>query len=84
MPRYEHAAFIPTSRPRSLWVFGGASETGNRNCVQVLDLGKKSSFVSFFWGKKDMLLVSFRLVLASGLVVICCLIARDFLKIFRR
>ncbi|KAJ6651907.1 hypothetical protein lerEdw1_015930 [Lerista edwardsae] len=38
LPRYEHAAFVPTSRPRSLWVFGGASETGNRNCVQVLDL----------------------------------------------
>ncbi|XP_063000593.1 rab9 effector protein with kelch motifs [Elgaria multicarinata webbii] len=38
-PRYEHAAFIPASRPTSLWVFGGSSETGNRNCVQVLDLG---------------------------------------------
>ncbi|XP_053230359.1 rab9 effector protein with kelch motifs isoform X1 [Podarcis raffonei] len=38
LPRYEHATFIPTSWPTSLWVFGGASETGNRNCVQVLDL----------------------------------------------
>ncbi|XP_066466859.1 rab9 effector protein with kelch motifs [Tiliqua scincoides] len=38
LPRYEHATFVPKSRPRSLWVFGGASETENRNCVQVLDL----------------------------------------------
>ncbi|XP_053138415.1 rab9 effector protein with kelch motifs [Hemicordylus capensis] len=38
LPRYEHAAFLPASQPTSLWVYGGASETGNRNCVQVLDL----------------------------------------------
>ncbi|XP_061460539.1 rab9 effector protein with kelch motifs isoform X2 [Rhineura floridana] len=38
LPRYEHAAFIPASQPTSLWVFGGASETGNRSCMQVLDL----------------------------------------------
>ncbi|KAH0615484.1 hypothetical protein JD844_004788 [Phrynosoma platyrhinos] len=38
LPRYEHAAFIPTSQPTRLWVYGGASETGNRNCVQVLNL----------------------------------------------
>ncbi|XP_044309141.1 rab9 effector protein with kelch motifs isoform X2 [Varanus komodoensis] len=37
-PRYEHATFIPESQPTTLWVYGGASETGNRNCVQVLDL----------------------------------------------
>uniref|UniRef100_A0A670ZC02 Rab9 effector protein with kelch motifs n=1 Tax=Pseudonaja textilis TaxID=8673 RepID=A0A670ZC02_PSETE len=38
LPRYEHAAFVPTSRPNTVWVYGGASETSNRNCVQVLDL----------------------------------------------
>ncbi|XP_058015573.1 rab9 effector protein with kelch motifs isoform X2 [Ahaetulla prasina] len=38
LPRYEHAAFVPTSRPNTVWVFGGASETGNRDCIQVLDL----------------------------------------------
>ncbi|KAJ7308033.1 hypothetical protein JRQ81_008534 [Phrynocephalus forsythii] len=38
LSRYEHATFVSTSRPTSLWVFGGASEKGNRNCLQVLDL----------------------------------------------
>ncbi|XP_039178977.1 rab9 effector protein with kelch motifs isoform X1 [Crotalus tigris] len=38
LPRYEHAAFVPASQPNTLWVYGGASETGNRDCVQVLDL----------------------------------------------
>ncbi|XP_070614293.1 rab9 effector protein with kelch motifs [Erythrolamprus reginae] len=38
LPRYEHAAFIPRSHPNTLWVYGGTSETGNRDCVQVLDL----------------------------------------------
>ncbi|XP_037735542.1 rab9 effector protein with kelch motifs [Chelonia mydas] len=38
LPRYEHATFIPTSSPTSLWVFGGADQSGNRNCVQVLNL----------------------------------------------
>ncbi|XP_060613402.2 rab9 effector protein with kelch motifs [Anolis sagrei] len=38
LPRYEQAAFIPESQPTKLWVFGGASEGGNRNCLQVLDL----------------------------------------------
>ncbi|XP_075761816.1 rab9 effector protein with kelch motifs isoform X2 [Pelodiscus sinensis] len=38
LPRYEHATFIPTSSPTSLWVFGGADQSGNRNCIQVLNL----------------------------------------------
>nr|XP_056716114.1 rab9 effector protein with kelch motifs [Euleptes europaea] len=38
LPRYEHSAFIPVSQPTKLWVFGGANESGNRNCLQVLDL----------------------------------------------
>uniref|UniRef100_A0A8D0BRL7 Rab9 effector protein with kelch motifs n=1 Tax=Salvator merianae TaxID=96440 RepID=A0A8D0BRL7_SALMN len=37
LARYEHAAFISASQPTRLWVFGGASETGNRNCIQVMD-----------------------------------------------
>nr|XP_020656610.1 rab9 effector protein with kelch motifs isoform X1 [Pogona vitticeps] len=38
LPRYEHAAFVPASQPTSLWVYGGASEDGNRNCLQVVKL----------------------------------------------
>ncbi|XP_051956784.1 rab9 effector protein with kelch motifs [Xyrauchen texanus] len=34
--RYEHCSFVPESDPQSLWVFGGAEQNGNRNCVQVL------------------------------------------------
>ncbi|KAM8801066.1 rab9 effector protein with kelch motifs isoform 2-T3 [Rhynchonycteris naso] len=38
LPRYEHASFIPSSTPHSIWVFGGANQSGNRNCLQVLNL----------------------------------------------
>ncbi|KAI4904798.1 hypothetical protein NFI96_020599 [Prochilodus magdalenae] len=34
--RYEHCSFVPESDPESLWVFAGAEQNGNRNCVQVL------------------------------------------------
>ncbi|KAK2114279.1 hypothetical protein P7K49_008545 [Saguinus oedipus] len=37
LPRYEHASFIPYCTPDSIWVFGGASQSGNRNCLQVLN-----------------------------------------------
>ncbi|XP_040591616.1 rab9 effector protein with kelch motifs isoform X5 [Mesocricetus auratus] len=37
LPRYEHASFIPSCTPHSIWVFGGADQSGNRNCLQVLD-----------------------------------------------
>ncbi|XP_077904332.1 rab9 effector protein with kelch motifs isoform X1 [Ictidomys tridecemlineatus] len=37
-PRYEHASFIPSCTPGSIWVFGGADQSGNRNCLQVLNL----------------------------------------------
>nr|KAF6486887.1 Rab9 effector protein with kelch motifs [Rousettus aegyptiacus] len=37
-PRYEHASFIPSCTPHSIWVFGGAYQSGNRNCLQVLNL----------------------------------------------
>lgn len=36
--RYEHCSFVPESCPQSLWVFGGARQTGNRNCIQNLQL----------------------------------------------
>ncbi|XP_037548130.1 rab9 effector protein with kelch motifs [Nematolebias whitei] len=36
--RYEHCSFVPESSPQSLWVFGGAQMTGNRNCVQKIEL----------------------------------------------
>lgn len=39
--RYEHCSFAPASSPQTLWVFGGAQQTGNRNCVQNLQLNGK-------------------------------------------
>lgn len=37
LPRYEHASFVPVTTPTGLWLFGGADECGNRNCIQVLN-----------------------------------------------
>ncbi|XP_055990897.1 rab9 effector protein with kelch motifs-like [Sorex fumeus] len=37
LPRYEHASFIPSCTPGHIWVFGGADQSGNRNCLQVLN-----------------------------------------------
>ncbi|XP_054583282.1 rab9 effector protein with kelch motifs isoform X2 [Eptesicus fuscus] len=37
LPRYEHASFVPSCTPHSIWVFGGANQSGNRNCLQVLN-----------------------------------------------
>ncbi|XP_056146305.1 rab9 effector protein with kelch motifs isoform X2 [Lampris incognitus] len=34
--RYEHCSFVPESCPQSLWVFGGAQQSGNLNCIQTL------------------------------------------------
>ncbi|XP_075435512.1 rab9 effector protein with kelch motifs isoform X2 [Ascaphus truei] len=42
LPRYEHASFIPTSSPGSIWVFAGAEKSENRNCVQVLNPGSRA------------------------------------------
>ncbi|XP_029024330.1 rab9 effector protein with kelch motifs [Betta splendens] len=36
--RYEHCSFVPESCPQSLWVFGGAQQTGNRSCIQTIQL----------------------------------------------
>ncbi|MGH0149853.1 UNVERIFIED_CONTAM: hypothetical protein FKN15_015942 [Acipenser sinensis] len=38
LPRYEHTSFVPECSPNSLWVFGGAEQSGNRNCIQELNL----------------------------------------------
>lgn len=36
--RYEHCSFMPESCPQSLWLFGGAEQSGNRNCIQNVQL----------------------------------------------
>ncbi|KAK7505043.1 hypothetical protein BaRGS_00003613 [Batillaria attramentaria] len=36
-PRYEHAAYVPPSHLRRIYVFGGANQAGNMNDLQVLD-----------------------------------------------
>nr|ACO09334.1 Tip elongation aberrant protein 1 [Osmerus mordax] len=36
--RYEHCSFVTDSCPQSLWVFAGAEQNGNRNCIQNLQL----------------------------------------------
>ncbi|XP_076019830.1 rab9 effector protein with kelch motifs isoform X2 [Genypterus blacodes] len=41
--RYEHCSFVPQSYPQSLWVFGGAQQSGNRNCIQNLQLNDSES-----------------------------------------
>ncbi|XP_063287122.1 rab9 effector protein with kelch motifs isoform X1 [Pelobates fuscus] len=42
LPRYEHGSFIAHSDPRSIWVFGGAEQSLNRNCVQVFHPGSSA------------------------------------------
>ncbi|XP_061911264.1 rab9 effector protein with kelch motifs [Entelurus aequoreus] len=42
-PRYEHCAFVPQSHPQSLWVFGGAEQTGNRNCMQKIQVAESKA-----------------------------------------
>ncbi|XP_060917905.1 rab9 effector protein with kelch motifs isoform X2 [Labrus mixtus] len=41
--RYEHCCFVPESCPQSLWVFGGAQQSGNRNCIQNVQLTDSGS-----------------------------------------
>ncbi|XP_068608681.1 rab9 effector protein with kelch motifs [Brachionichthys hirsutus] len=41
--RYEHCSFVPESCSQSLWVFGGAQQSGNRNCIQKLQLKDSDS-----------------------------------------
>lgn len=40
--RYEHFAFTPCSEPNSIYTFGGASESGNLNSIQVYDIKSDS------------------------------------------
>lgn len=49
--RYEHCSFVSESDPESLWVFGGAEQSANRNCVQVLRTTGNS--FSVFWVDSD-------------------------------
>lgn len=42
-PRYEHCSFVPDNCPQSLWVFGGAQQSGNRNCIQCVKLTENAS-----------------------------------------
>nr|XP_020456474.1 rab9 effector protein with kelch motifs isoform X7 [Monopterus albus] len=42
-PRYEHCSFVPESYPHRFWVFGGAQQTGNRNCIQNIQLTDSGS-----------------------------------------
>ena len=35
--RYEHSAFVPKSKPNSIFIFGGADMGGNHNDIQVWD-----------------------------------------------
>ncbi|XP_068190642.1 rab9 effector protein with kelch motifs isoform X2 [Antennarius striatus] len=41
--RYEHCSFVPDSCSQTLWVFGGAQQSGNRNCIQKLQLKDSES-----------------------------------------
>ncbi|XP_040012736.1 rab9 effector protein with kelch motifs isoform X2 [Xiphias gladius] len=41
--RYEHCSFVPESCPQSLWVFGGAQQSGNRGCIQNIQLTDSGS-----------------------------------------
>lgn len=34
--RYEHCSFVTEGDPQGLWVFAGAEQNGNRNCIQIL------------------------------------------------
>lgn len=36
--RYEHCSFVPDTSPHSLWLFGGAQQNGNRQCIQTIQL----------------------------------------------
>ncbi|XP_055009220.1 rab9 effector protein with kelch motifs isoform X2 [Boleophthalmus pectinirostris] len=36
--RYEHCSFVPESCPHSLWLFGGAQQSGNLQCIQNIQL----------------------------------------------
>lgn len=37
--RYEHSAFVPIAKPKSVYIFGGALQTENLNSIEILDTG---------------------------------------------
>ncbi|XP_061148531.1 rab9 effector protein with kelch motifs isoform X2 [Syngnathus typhle] len=41
--RYEHCTLVSGSPPQSLWVFGGAEQSGNRNCVQKIEVAESKA-----------------------------------------
>ncbi|XP_028829903.1 rab9 effector protein with kelch motifs isoform X2 [Denticeps clupeoides] len=44
LARYEHCSFVPESSRNTLWVFAGAEQSGNLNCLQVLHVADGSSW----------------------------------------
>lgn len=49
--RYEHAAFIPTSYPDLVYIFGGANKSGNLDCLQSFDRASGTWSVSSYNGQ---------------------------------
>ncbi|XP_057675363.1 rab9 effector protein with kelch motifs isoform X2 [Corythoichthys intestinalis] len=41
--RYEHCMFVPRSPPQSLWVFGGAEQSRNHNCIQKIKVAESKA-----------------------------------------
>ncbi|XP_061703525.1 rab9 effector protein with kelch motifs isoform X5 [Syngnathoides biaculeatus] len=41
--RYEHCTLVPGSPPQSLWVFGGAEQSGNHNCIQKINVAESKA-----------------------------------------
>ncbi|XP_019735176.1 rab9 effector protein with kelch motifs [Hippocampus comes] len=41
--RYEHCTLVPGSPPQSLWVFGGAEQSGNHNCIQKIKVAESKA-----------------------------------------
>uniref|UniRef100_A0A3B4B2D2 Rab9 effector protein with kelch motifs n=1 Tax=Periophthalmus magnuspinnatus TaxID=409849 RepID=A0A3B4B2D2_9GOBI len=44
--RYEHCSFVPERCPHSLWLFGGAHQSGNLQCIQKIQLNGASKCIS--------------------------------------
>lgn len=42
--RYEHCSFMPDSCPHSLWLFGGADQSANLQCIQSVQLKENNPF----------------------------------------
>ncbi|XP_077479613.1 rab9 effector protein with kelch motifs isoform X1 [Stigmatopora argus] len=42
-PRYEHCTFVTGNPPQSLWVFGGAEQSSNHNCIQKIKVAESKA-----------------------------------------